>query len=150
MHAMADGLCRLIAPVMSHTADEGWRALHGVDPKDTDSSVHLTGFPEMCGVAVSEQWPAALKSLTAAMKSAYSAGLIVRGLRAVSDFEYEFQLAWMNRKLEPEIETVFLCPNAKYSYVNSTLVKEIARLGGDFQHFVPAAVARALPKKFES
>ena len=73
---------------------------------------------------------------------------IMRGLRAVSDFEYEFQLAWMNRKLEPEIETVFLCPNAKYSYVNSTLVKEIARLGGEFQEFVPDAVAEVLTAKF--
>jgi pantetheine-phosphate adenylyltransferase len=75
---------------------------------------------------------------------------IVRGLRAVSDFEYEFQLAWMNRKLEPTIETVFLCPNAKYSYVDSTLIKEIARLGGEFTHFVPKAVAKALPKKLQS
>jgi pantetheine-phosphate adenylyltransferase len=66
----------------------------------------------------------------------------------VSDFEYEFQLAWMNRKLEPEIETVFLCPNAKYSYVNSTLVKEIARLGGEFTEFVPPGVAKALREKY--
>jgi len=69
---------------------------------------------------------------------------IIRGLRAVSDFDYEFQLAWMNRKLAEEIETVFLCPNEKYSFVNSTLVKEIARLGGDFEEFVPPAVAKAL------
>jgi pantetheine-phosphate adenylyltransferase len=69
---------------------------------------------------------------------------IIRGLRAVSDFDYEFQLAWMNRKLAEEIETVFLCPNEKYSFVNSTLVKEIARLGGDYEEFVPPAVATAL------
>lgn len=69
---------------------------------------------------------------------------IIRGLRAVSDFDYEFQLAWMNRKLAEEIETVFLCPNERYSFVNSTLVKEIARLGGDYEEFVPPAVATAL------
>ncbi|MGH2570560.1 MAG: pantetheine-phosphate adenylyltransferase [bacterium] len=69
---------------------------------------------------------------------------IIRGLRAVSDFDYEFQLAWMNRKLAEEIETVFLCPNERYSFVNSTLVKEIARLGGDYAEFVPPAVATAL------
>jgi pantetheine-phosphate adenylyltransferase len=86
--------------------------------------------------------------LTVHFARAQNACAIVRGLRAVSDFEYEFQLAWMNRKLEPEIETVFLCPNAKYSYVNSTLVKEIARLGGSVAEFVPAEVDRALRERF--
>ncbi len=69
---------------------------------------------------------------------------ILRGLRAVSDFDYEFQLAWMNRRLDAGIETVFLCPNELYSYVNSSLVKEISRLGGDVDEFVPPAVAQAL------
>jgi pantetheine-phosphate adenylyltransferase len=86
--------------------------------------------------------------LTVSYAKEQGACAIVRGLRAVSDFEYEFQLAWMNRKLEPEIETVFLCPNAKYSYVNSTLVKEIARLGGAFAEFVPPGVAEALRAKY--
>lgn len=72
---------------------------------------------------------------------------IIRGLRAVSDFDYEFQLAWMNRKLDPEIETVFLCPNEHYSFVNSTLVKEIARLGGDVAEFVPPSVHTLLLDK---
>ena len=72
---------------------------------------------------------------------------IVRGLRAVSDLDYEFQLAWMNRKLDPKIETVFLCPNENYSYVNSTLVKEIARLGGEVGDFVPEVVRDALLEK---
>jgi pantetheine-phosphate adenylyltransferase len=74
---------------------------------------------------------------------------IIRGLRAVSDFDYEFQLAWMNRRLDSEIETVFLCPNENYSYVNSSLVKEIARLGGAFEEFVPDAVAAALRERLE-
>ena len=72
---------------------------------------------------------------------------IIRGLRAVSDFDYEFQLAWMNRKLDSGLETVFLCPNENYSYVNSSLVKEIARLGGDYHEFVPPGVAKVLREK---
>ena len=69
---------------------------------------------------------------------------ILRGLRAVADFDYEFQLAWMNRRLDASVETVFLCPNERYSYVNSSLVKEISRLGGNIAEFVPPAVAEAL------
>ena len=75
--------------------------------------------------------------------------VIIRGLRAVSDFDYEFQLAWMNRKLDSTMETVFLCPNENYSYVNSSLVKEIARLGGNVAEFVPAFVEKALLERFE-
>lgn len=87
------------------------------------------------------------ESLTVQFAREQDACAIIRGLRAVSDFDYEFQLAWMNRKLDPEIETVFLCPNEHYSYVNSTLVKEISRLGGDVAEFVPAAVHAALRAK---
>ena len=74
------------------------------------------------------------------------AHIILRGLRAVSDFEYEFQLANMNRKLCPQIESVFLTPAEQYSYISSTLVREIAALGGDVSPFVDAAVAEALYK----
>jgi pantetheine-phosphate adenylyltransferase len=76
------------------------------------------------------------------------AGIILRGLRAVSDFEYEFQLAGMNRRLAPEIETVFLTPAEQYSYISSSLVREIARLGGDVSEFVHPAVSAALASKF--
>jgi pantetheine-phosphate adenylyltransferase len=69
---------------------------------------------------------------------------IVRGIRFVSDFEYEFQMALMNRRLSPDIETIFLMPSETYTYLNSTLVKEIARHGGDVTSFVPASVARRL------
>lgn len=79
---------------------------------------------------------------------AQSSRLILRGLRAVSDFEYEFQLAGMNRKLAPNIETFFLMPAEKYSYISSSLVKEIARLGGDVNEFVHDKVKAALAKKF--
>jgi pantetheine-phosphate adenylyltransferase len=86
-------------------------------------------------------------SLTVQFAREQGACAILRGLRAVSDFDYEFQLAWMNRKLDPQIETVFLCPNEHYSYVNSTLVKEIARLGGDVTEFVPPTVHSLLLEK---
>ncbi|MGI9290216.1 MAG: pantetheine-phosphate adenylyltransferase [Gammaproteobacteria bacterium] len=74
-------------------------------------------------------------------------GMIVRGLRAVSDFEYEFQLATMNRHLEEGIETVFLTPTEKFMFVSSTLVREIAKMGGDVSGFVAPAVAAALENK---
>jgi len=72
---------------------------------------------------------------------------IVRGLRAVSDFEYEFQLAGMNRRLAPDIETLFLTPAEKYAYISSSLVKEIAVLGGDVSEFVHAEVRDALKSR---
>jgi pantetheine-phosphate adenylyltransferase len=69
---------------------------------------------------------------------------IVRGLRAVSDFEYEFQMALTNRKLDEEVDTVFLMPHEKYTYLNSTIVREIASFGGDVSQFVPTMVERRL------
>jgi pantetheine-phosphate adenylyltransferase len=78
---------------------------------------------------------------------AKDAAAVVRGLRAVSDFEFEFQMALMNRKLEASIETIFLMPKEEYTYLSSRIVKEIARLGGDVSQFVPADVASALKKK---
>ena len=73
---------------------------------------------------------------------------IIRGLRALSDFEFEFNMALMNRHLEPEVETIFVMPNESYSYTSSSLVKQIAKLGGDVAKFVPANVAKALRKAF--
>ena len=77
------------------------------------------------------------------------ADAILRGLRAVSDFEYEFQLANMNRALSPEIESFFLTPSEKLSYISSSLVKEIGSLGGNINEFVPPCVTEALAKKFK-
>lgn len=74
---------------------------------------------------------------------------IVRGLRAVSDFEYELQLALMNRKLDTEIETVFMMPSQEYSFLTSTIVKEIASFGGSVQGLVPEMVEAALREKFK-
>jgi pantetheine-phosphate adenylyltransferase len=78
------------------------------------------------------------------------AGVILRGLRAVSDFEYEFQLASMNRNLAPEVETMFLTPDEGYAFISSSLVREIASLGGDVGAFVPAAVEAALSSRFSA
>lgn len=75
---------------------------------------------------------------------AHDARVIVRGLRAVSDFEYEFQLASMNRHLIPDVETLFLTPAEQYGFISSSLVREVSRLGGDVSGFVPPAVNLAL------
>ena len=77
----------------------------------------------------------------------HKACAVVRGLRAVSDFEFEFQLALMNRNLNESVETVFLMPKDSYSFLSSRLVKEVARLGGDVGQFVPAGVVAALRQK---
>jgi pantetheine-phosphate adenylyltransferase len=77
------------------------------------------------------------------------AGVLLRGLRAVSDFEYEFQLASMNRHLIPDVETVFLTPSEQFSFISSSLVREVARLGGDVSEFVPANVQSALAAKWQ-
>lgn len=76
------------------------------------------------------------------------ASIIVRGLRAVSDFEYEFQMVGMNRVLDPSVETVFLMAEARHQSIASKLVKEIAKLGGDVSRFVPPAVSEALKHRF--
>ena len=77
------------------------------------------------------------------------AGVLLRGLRAVSDFEYEFQLASMNRHLIPEVETLFLTPSEQYSFISSSLVREIGRLGGDVTGFVHPAVQAALHSRWK-
>jgi pantetheine-phosphate adenylyltransferase len=76
------------------------------------------------------------------------AGIIIRGLRAVSDFEYEFQMVGMNQRLDPEIETVFLMADPRHQAIASRLVKEIAAFGGDVAHFTTPAIAKALKKRY--
>ena len=78
------------------------------------------------------------------------ADAIIRGLRALSDFEFEFNMALMNRHLEPRIETIFVMPNEQFSYTSSSLVKQVAKFGGDIKHFVPPDVGDALTKAFQS
>jgi pantetheine-phosphate adenylyltransferase len=77
------------------------------------------------------------------------AGVILRGLRAVSDFEYEFQLASMNRHLIPEAETLFLTPSEQWSFISSSLVREVSRFGGNISEFVHPVVSAALKRKFD-
>ena len=78
-----------------------------------------------------------------------NAEAVMRGLRAVSDFEYEFQLANMNRALSPELESIFLTPSEQFSYISSSLIREISALNGDASKFVPPHVAAALLEKFQ-
>ncbi len=78
------------------------------------------------------------------------AGVILRGLRAVSDFEYEFQLAGMNRRMAPDLDTMFLTPAEQHAFISSSLVREIAKLGGDVSSFVPETIQRSLDRKFKS
>ena len=78
------------------------------------------------------------------------AQMVIRGLRAASDFEYEFQLAGMNRKLYPKLETLFLTPAEQFMFVSSTLVREVAKLGGDVHQFVSPAVEQAIMSKLKA
>lgn len=80
----------------------------------------------------------------------YEASILVRGLRAVSDFEYEFQLANMNRRLMPELESVFLTPSEENAFISSSLIKEVAMHGGDTSGFVPLRVLKALKSKLDN
>ncbi len=82
--------------------------------------------------------------------AAQGACAVIRGLRAISDFEFEFQMALMNRKLDASIETLFLMPKEDYTYLSSRIVKEIARLGGGIESFVPEPVRVALGEKFSA
>ncbi len=88
-------------------------------------------------------------TLLADFMKARNAKVIVKGLRVVSDFEYEFQLASMNHRLYADLETIFLTPSEQYSFISSTLVREIASLRGDVSAFVHEAVAKALKEKFK-
>jgi pantetheine-phosphate adenylyltransferase len=90
------------------------------------------------------------RGLTVTFAQERNIPLILRGLRAVSDFEFEFQLATMNRRVDPRLETVFLTPEEQYSFISSSLVREIARLGGDVSQFVHPIVARALAERHQS
>ena len=88
-----------------------------------------------------------LDGLLVKFAQSHNAKAIIRGLRAVSDFDYEFQLAGMNRKLAPDIETLFVTPAEKYAYISSSLVREIAALGGDVAEFVPPNVKAELLRR---
>ena len=86
--------------------------------------------------------------LTVEYAHAHGLNVVIRGLRAVSDFEYEFQLASMNRHLQTEVETIFMTPAEQYTFISSTLVREVAALGGDVSAFVHPLVGKALHRRF--
>lgn len=88
------------------------------------------------------------EGLTVEFARSRGASIILRGLRAVSDFEFEFQMALMNKHLAPEIEILFMAPDATHSFLSSSLVREVARLGGDVAAFVAPPVAERLANKF--
>jgi pantetheine-phosphate adenylyltransferase len=87
--------------------------------------------------------------LTVEYASRHKLQVVIRGLRAVSDFEYEFQLASMNRHLETDVETIFMTPAEQYTFISSTLVREVAALGGDVSAFVHPLVAKALRRRYD-
>ena len=105
----------------------------------------ISELPDGAGKRVSVK---PFEGLLTDLAVASGASLIVRGLRAVSDFEYEFQMTGMNRKLNPEIETVFLTASEKHQFISSALVKEICSMGGDIGHFVAPNVREKLLEKF--
>lgn len=108
-------------------------------------TAEMAGISKRNGVAIKVT---PFESLLMRFAEDVKANFIVRGLRAVSDFEYEFQMVGMNQKLNDDIETVFLMADVRYQFIASKLVKEVARLGGSIDSFVPPAVAAALKKKF--
>lgn len=112
---------------LNERVDMAQQALHG------HTNIRVTGFDGLLADFVHE----------------VHAGVLLRGLRAVSDFEYEFQLASMNRHLIPDVETVFLTPSEQFSFISSSLVREVARLGGDVSEFVPPSVQSALVAKWQ-
>jgi pantetheine-phosphate adenylyltransferase len=105
-----------------------------VNSKGNDFKIEVIGF----------------EGLTAEFAKKVEAKAIIRGLRALSDFDYEFQMALMNRKMAREVETVFLMPALSWVYLSSSLVKDVARNGGEIDTLVPAVVARAMKKKLNS
>ncbi|HEY4300554.1 MAG TPA: pantetheine-phosphate adenylyltransferase [Candidatus Didemnitutus sp.] len=105
-------------------------------------------FVRACTRSVKNVRIASFEGLLVEFARQQKADAIIRGLRALSDFEFEFNMALMNRHLEPEVETIFVMPNEAYSYTSSSLVKQIAKLGGDVSKFVPPQVAEGMRRAF--
>lgn len=125
--------------VIAIAANPGKTPLFSIDERVALARSVLADLP---GVEVQ-----GYSGLTVDFARTHNIAVIIRGLRAVSDFEYEFQLAGMNRRLDPQIETVFMTPSEKETYISASLVKEIAHLGGDVTEFVHPAVKAALKGK---
>jgi pantetheine-phosphate adenylyltransferase len=132
--------CRLFDRVIvAVAANPGKQPVFDLEERLAMARTVLTDFPAV------EVLP--LDGLLVEFARTHQAQVIIRGLRAVSDFEYEFQLAGMNRKLAPEIETLFLTPAEQYTYISSSLVREIASLGGPITEFVDERVEAELVRK---
>jgi pantetheine-phosphate adenylyltransferase len=132
--------CRLFDRVIvAVAANPGKQPVFDLEERLAMARMVLTDFPAV------EVLP--LDGLLVEFARTHQAQVIIRGLRAVSDFEYEFQLAGMNRKLAPEIETLFLTPAEQYTYISSSLVREIASLGGPITEFVDERVEAELVRK---
>jgi len=125
--------------IVAVAKDTGKQPVCGIDERVMLARAALAGIP---GVQI-----VPFEGLLVDFCRAHNAGIVLRGLRAVSDFEYEFQLASMNRRLAPDVETVFLTPAEQYAFISSTLVREIARLGGDVSEFVHPEVQRLFDSK---
>jgi pantetheine-phosphate adenylyltransferase len=128
--------------VVAVAKNEGKRPLFALEDRVALAKQSLNGMPN---VEVD-----AFEGLLVDYVVVKDARTIVRGLRAVSDFEFEFQLALMNRKLNENVETIFMMPKDTYTFLSSRIVKEIARLGGDVSPFVPPHVQAALKKKWKA
>lgn len=125
--------------IVALAANPGKQPVFSLDERLTLARTALTELPcvEVC----------VIDGLLVDFARQKGANVIIRGLRAVSDFEYEFQLAGMNRKLAPDIETLFLTPAEQYSYISSSLVREVASLGGDVSAFVHEKIMAELRRK---
>lgn len=125
--------------VVAVAADSGKSPFFSLDERVAMARAVLADYPNVRVMGFS--------GLLMEFSRQQQARIIVRGLRAVSDFEYEFQLAGMNRGLYPDVETIFLTPSEQYMFISATIVREIARLGGDASKFVHPLVAEQLYKK---
>lgn len=125
--------------VVAVAADSGKSPFFSLDERVAMARAVLADYPNVKVMSFS--------GLLMEFSRQQQARIIVRGLRAVSDFEYEFQLAGMNRGLYPDVETIFLTPSEQYMFISATIVREIARLGGDASKFVHPLVAEQLYKK---
>jgi pantetheine-phosphate adenylyltransferase len=132
---------RLVIAV-AHTATHSKKALFSVDERLDLLTDVFADEPQIECVA--------FEGLMVDYARSRGAHFVIRGLRAVSDFEYEFQLAQMNRELWGEVETLFLTPDARYSFLSASLVREVASLGGDVANFVSPKVLQSLKRKFST
>jgi len=130
-----------VVVAVAHTATQSKRGMFSVDER-----VEMIGeiFADEPGVV-----PTSFQGLLVDFARDRGAHFVVRGLRAVSDFEYEFQMAQMNRELWPDVETLFLTPDQDYSFLSASLVREVASLGGDVSRFVSSTVYRRMLEKLK-